>query len=71
VEGKGGVIIRVTITRGATIKVSILGTDRCTKGINKIGEKSYSEDLKSKPSPRVTSVVIHIYFFALHEFFSL
>jgi hypothetical protein len=36
VERKGD-IIRVTITRGATIKVSISGTDRCTQRMNKTG----------------------------------
>jgi len=50
VEGNGG-NIRVTITRGATIKVSIPRTDKCTKRMNKIGEESCPEDLKSKPSP--------------------
>jgi hypothetical protein len=39
-------MIRVTITRGATIKVSIFETDRCTQEINKIGKKSCPEDLK-------------------------
>jgi hypothetical protein len=46
VEGKGGIVIRVTITRGATIKVSISGTNRCTQRMNKIGEKSCPRDLK-------------------------
>jgi hypothetical protein len=45
-KGKGDNIIRVTNTRGATIKVSIFEIDRCTRGINKIGEKVLSEDLK-------------------------
>jgi hypothetical protein len=45
-EGKGDNIIRVSNIRGATIKVSISKTDRCTRGINKIGKKSYPEDLK-------------------------
>jgi hypothetical protein len=37
-EGKGGIIIRVTITRGATIKVSISGTNSCTRRMIKTGE---------------------------------
>ena len=45
VEEKGD-IIRVTITRGATIKVSISETDRCIQGMNKTREKSCPEDLK-------------------------
>jgi hypothetical protein len=65
---KGDNIIRVTITSGATIKVSIYEIDRCTRGINTIGEK-----LMSGVNPRreVISVVIHIYFLALHELFLL
>jgi hypothetical protein len=38
--------IKVTIMRGATIKVSISRTDRCTQRMNKTREKSYLEDLK-------------------------
>ena len=45
VEGKGGIIIKVTITRGATIKVSISGADRCTQRITR-QEESCSEDSK-------------------------
>jgi hypothetical protein len=44
-------IIRVTITSGATIKVSIYKIDRCTRGINTIGEKLLSRGLKN-PNPR-------------------
>jgi hypothetical protein len=36
VEEKGD-IIRVTITRGATIKVPIFEANRCTQGMNKTG----------------------------------
>jgi hypothetical protein len=62
-EEKCDNIIRVTNTRGATIKVSISETDRCTQGINKIGEKAMSRGFKNPNSYReVTSVVIHIYF---------
>jgi hypothetical protein len=62
-EGKGNNIIRVTNIRGATIKVSISETDRCTRGINKIGEKVLSGGLKNPNSRQeVTSVVIYIYF---------
>jgi hypothetical protein len=32
--------------RGATIKVSISQTDRCTRRINEIGEKFCPKDLK-------------------------
>jgi hypothetical protein len=45
VEGKSGIIIGVTITRGETIKVSISRTNRYTQGINKI-ENSCPEDSK-------------------------
>jgi hypothetical protein len=67
-EREGDIVIRVTITRGATIKVSISKIDRCTQRIDKIGEKVLSGGLKN-PNPRheVTSVVIHIYFLALQE----
>jgi hypothetical protein len=41
-----GDIISVTITRGATIRVFISETDRCTQEMNKIGEESCPEDLK-------------------------
>jgi hypothetical protein len=70
-EGKGDNIIRVSNIRGAAIMVSISKTDRCTRGINKIRKKFLSGGLKN-PNPRreVTSVVIHIYFLALHELFS-
>jgi hypothetical protein len=34
-EREGNIIIRVTVTRGAIIKVSISETDRCTQGLNK------------------------------------
>jgi hypothetical protein len=34
-EREGNIIIRVTVTRGATIKVSISKTDKCTQGLNK------------------------------------
>jgi hypothetical protein len=71
-KNKGDNIIRVTNTRGVTIKVSISETDRCTQGINKIGEKVLSRGLKNlNPRREVTSVVIHIYFLALHELFPL
>jgi hypothetical protein len=46
VEREGGIIIRVTIIRGATIKVSIFGTGRCTQRIRKTREKSYPENSK-------------------------
>jgi hypothetical protein len=49
-EGESDNIIRVTSTRGVTIKVSISETDRCTQGINKIGEKALSGGLKN-PNP--------------------
>jgi hypothetical protein len=45
-EREGDIINKVTITRGATIKVPVSETDRCTRGINKTREKSYPEDLK-------------------------
>jgi hypothetical protein len=45
-EGKGDNIIRVTNTRGATIKVSISEINRCTRGITRLKKKSYLEDLK-------------------------
>jgi hypothetical protein len=45
-KGEGEIIIRITNTRGATIKVAISKTDRCTQGINKIGEKSCPGDLR-------------------------
>jgi hypothetical protein len=45
-ERKGDIIIRVTITRGATIKVSISGIDRCTRRMNKTGEEFCPKDLK-------------------------
>jgi hypothetical protein len=48
---KGDNIIRVTITSGATIKVSIYEIDRCTRGINTIGEKLLFGGLKN-PNPR-------------------
>jgi hypothetical protein len=46
IEGKGDNIIRVTYTRGATIKVSIFEIDRCTRGITRLEKKSSPEDLK-------------------------
>jgi hypothetical protein len=46
-EGKGDNIIRVTNTRGVTIKVFTSETNRCTRGINKIGEKTQSRGLKN------------------------
>jgi hypothetical protein len=71
-EGKGDNIIRVSNTRGATIKVSIFEIDRCTRGINKIGEKVLFGGLKNPYSRQeVTSIVIHIYFPTLHRLFSL
>ena len=63
--------MRVTFARGATIKVSISRTGRCTQTMNKTGEESCPEELKSEPSLGGKSVVIHIYFFALHELFLL
>jgi hypothetical protein len=45
-EGKGDNIIRVTNTRGATIKISISEIDRCTQGITILEKKSCPEDLK-------------------------
>jgi hypothetical protein len=46
-EREGDIIIRVTITRGATIEVSISETDRCTQGMKDFSPvKSCLEDLK-------------------------
>jgi hypothetical protein len=42
----------IKVTRGATIKVSISETNRCTQGMNKTGEKSSLEDLKIQTLPR-------------------
>jgi uncharacterized protein (DUF2249 family) len=43
---KGDNIIRVTNTRGATIKVFISEIDICTRGITRLEKKSCPEDLK-------------------------
>jgi hypothetical protein len=51
-ERKGNIIIRVTITRGATIKVSISETDRYTQGINTTRGGPIRRTKKSKPSPK-------------------
>jgi hypothetical protein len=45
-KGEGEIIIRITNTRGASIKIAISKTDKCTRGINKIGEKSCPGDLR-------------------------
>jgi hypothetical protein len=67
-QREGDIIIRVTIIRDATIKVSIFETDRCAQRIDKTGEKVMSRGLKNpKPRREVTLVVIPIYFLALHE----
>jgi len=67
-EREGDIITRCT--RGSTIRVSISGTDRCTQEMSNIGERVMSGGLRNpNPGYEVTSVVIHIYFLALHELF--
>ena len=68
-EEKGGIIIRVTITRRATIKVSISGSDRCTQRINQTGGVLFRGLKTPNPHREVKSVVIHIYFSKLHDLF--
>jgi hypothetical protein len=70
-EGKGDNIIRVTNTRGATIKVSISEIDRCTREIIRLEKKSYLEDLKFDPSPKGNIGSSPYLPLALHEFFSI
>ena len=66
-------IIRDTVTRYAAIWVSIAETRRCTRKVKDSSlVESCLEDLKNlKPNHEETSVVIHIYFLALHEVFTL
>ena len=69
-EEKGGIIIRVTITRRATIKVSISGSDRCTQRINQTGGVLFRGLKTPNPRQEVKSVVIHIYSFIIYSIFT-
>ena len=70
---QGNIIISDTVIRYVAIWVSIAETGWCTRKVKDPSPtESCPKDLKNQnPGHEITSVVIYIYFLALHELFSL